>query len=281
MATQPPEDQPQRRNQAAALALLAIGFNLPALIKAAKVRPRPFRKINPTEALRSTMAAPYFVIAAAWAAERDALTVAYATARTSGDSSAIVAEMRRATARVMAKADAARQQAANALRSLDTWHSRQWAARIKTATRLDLGQAIPANTSFTLGNALHWADQLITDMVQQTGGAIAGSLQAGLAADAPVGDAVSGISAAVAKARKRAANIGVDQTDRTSAQLDRDRRQALGLDSFIWRHSPHVRHPRPEHVARDGRRYTEANAPNDRAGTLYGCQCWEEPNLQP
>jgi uncharacterized protein with gpF-like domain len=104
-------------------------------------------------------------------------------------------------------------------------------------------------------------------------------LQAGLAADAPVGDAVSGISAAVAKARKRAANIGVDQTDRTSAQLDRDRRDALGLDSFIWRHSPHVRHPRPEHVARDGRVYTEANAPNDRAGMLYACQCFEEPIL--
>jgi uncharacterized protein with gpF-like domain len=79
------------------------------------------------------------------------------------------------------------------------------------------------------------------------------------------------------KSRKRALRIGVDQVDRTVPAFDRARREAAGLGRFVWHHSPHVVHPRPEHVARDGRIYTQRNAPNDRAGVLFGCQCWEEP----
>lgn len=274
-----PENSDRDRNKIAALALLAVGLSLPALVRAHKIKPRPFRPINPTEALRSTMAAPYFVIAAAWAAESPSLMTAYATARASGDASIITDAMKRATDRVTAQADIARRRATASLRTLDDWHARQWARSVKRATRIDLGTTIPTDTSFTLNNARIWAEQLIADMVQQTGNAMAGSLQASLAANAPPTDASASITAAVMKARRRAANIGVDQTDRLSRQLDRDRRIAVGITKFIWRHSPHVRHPRPEHLARDGRVYSEANAPNDRAGTLFGCQCYEDPIL--
>jgi uncharacterized protein with gpF-like domain len=272
-------EQRRRRGETAALALLAIGTSLPALVRAAKVKPWPFRRIQPTEALRSQMAAPYFTIAAEWAAERDSLVAGYAHARASGDAGAINRAIAAAHDRVSAKAAAARAQASASIRRLDAWHARQWAQRVRTATRVDLGAVIPADTSFTTGNAAHWAEQLIDDMIQQTGNAIGSALQATLAANAQASDAVAAVVGVVKRVRRRAANIGADQTDRISSQLDRDRRKAVGITKFRWHHSPHVRQPRPEHLARDGRIYSEANAPNDRAGTLYGCQCWEEPLL--
>jgi uncharacterized protein with gpF-like domain len=82
---------------------------------------------------------------------------------------------------------------------------------------------------------------------------------------------------AITKGRNRARNIAADQVEKISAGLSRARRLEAGLTSFRWRHCDPQKHPRPEHKARDGRIYTEQNAPKDRAGTLPFCKCWEDP----
>ncbi|WP_300563017.1 hypothetical protein, partial [Companilactobacillus sp.] len=84
----------------------------------------------------------------------------------------------------------------------------------------------------------------------------------------------------IAKARKRAANIGTSQTRLVSRGMDGARREAAGVTSYVWHHSPHVIHPREWHVARDGRTFKDGEiAGSDEAGVPYGCQCWTSPAL--
>jgi uncharacterized protein with gpF-like domain len=59
-----------------------------------------------------------------------------------------------------------------------------------------------------------------------------------------------------AQTRKRAAFIARDQNSKATATVVRVRQEGLGITEAIWMHSRGSRHPRPSHVAADGKRYT-------------------------
>jgi uncharacterized protein with gpF-like domain len=278
MATQP--DNNHHAEEAAALALLLTTrrYSLPTLIARQKIRTRPFRRIQPTEALRANMAAPFFAIVRAWLEQKPALLAAYERARITGDAAAMQRAVDQAEQAARQALTAAPTRIQSALGTLERWHRGQWTQRIKASTSLDVGMLTnPQDVQPEVANTATWSAQLAQSVHQDTHAKVGAAFLAALVALKPAAEVNSAVVDVLAKAKRRAAGIGVDQTDRTSAAMDRARRSAAGLDAFIWRHSPHVRFPRPEHVARDGRRYTQSNAPNDRAGTLYGCQCWEEP----
>jgi len=56
-------------------------------------------------------------------------------------------------------------------------------------------------------------------------------------------------------ADRRAKLISRDQNNKATAIITKQRQLDLGLTQAIWRHSTAGKHPRPEHVAADGKRY--------------------------
>jgi uncharacterized protein with gpF-like domain len=161
---------------------------------------------------------------------------------------------------------------------METWHRRQWIARIKAATTLDVAALTGRTEALAeMRNASVRLEQFGRALQGDIHARISSSLANSLQAREPVSAVGSGLSDILDAAKGRAARAAVDQTEKLSSGMDRARRAAAGLTRFRWRHYNQQRHPRPEHVIRDMRVYTEATAPNDRAGTLPFCQCWEEP----
>lgn len=278
MATNP--DQSQRQHEAelaAALILLGRRYDLPAVIRANRIRTRRFRQIRPTEALRSSMAAPYMDLVRAWAAQSPVLMTAYERALVTGDL-AIVQRQVEASADDVARQLAILERRFPAvLADLERWHRLQYLSRIKASTGLDVGMfTSPSDVATDTSNATAWNEQLIDDVHQQAKAGVSAALLAGVAVSTPVSTVRAAVSGVLGKSKKRGLRIGVDQVDRTVEAMTRSRSRAAGLDSWRWHHTPQM-HPRDEHLARDGRVYTIADQPNDLPGVLPFCKCWEEP----
>lgn len=76
------------------------------------------------------------------------------------------------------------------------------------------------------------------------------------------------------KLEKRAAFIARNQVAQFNSTMDRIRMQRTGFRAYIWRGVLDERE-RPEHVAREGRRYTWDKPPagGDHPGHEYNCRC--------
>lgn len=68
---------------------------------------------------------------------------------------------------------------------------------------------------------------------------------------------------------RRAAFISRDQNSKAAANMTRVRQTELGIVDARWTHSRGGRHPRPSHVAANGKRYKIADGM-----VLDGVQCW-------
>lgn len=55
--------------------------------------------------------------------------------------------------------------------------------------------------------------------------------------------------------QRRAAFIARDQNNKATASMNRARQDELGIAEAIWVHSGGGKHPRPHHVAANGKRY--------------------------
>jgi hypothetical protein len=279
MATEPDQHRTAETIIAAAL-LLGTLYSLPAMIARARIKPRQFRQIKPTEGLRSSMAAPFVLIVRAWQAERAAIMAAYEAARDNGDTATLLRAIDAAGNRAAAAVTAAEAQLPNAAARVEQWHRGQWIQRIRTATGLDVSHMTGAReVRNDIEDTVAWARRLADDISRKINNDLTSGLLGDLAARKPTASAGATATDVLAKAKRRSLGIGVDQTDKLVTTMDRSRRRAAGLDRFRWHHTPHLKFPRPEHVARNERVYSEQNAPNDRAGSLFGCQCWEEPLL--
>ena len=80
--------------------------------------------------------------------------------------------------------------------------------------------------------------------------------------------------------RRRAAGIARDQTNKAGAVFTRVRYTDLGITEALWIHSSAGRHPRPSHVAMNGKRYSVAEGLLDTdegrkilPGELINCRC--------
>lgn len=288
MASAPPTDTENRATEraaeAAALLLLLQRrrYDLPAMVRATGKTPRPFRRIQPTEALRAQMAAPYFAMIRAWAAERDAILAAYAVALP-GRGAPLAADASYRIQRAVDDAEArvARQLAQfqrlfpAAMTQVDRWHVRQWMQRVQTATGVDVAAMTGGETTAAQSNAVTRNDQLLDQVHADTKGKMTAALLAALALRMTTAQAGTEANAVLSRAKKRVARIAVDQTDMLAEDLTRERAQSAGLTRWKWRHTPQ-KHPRIEHLRRDGRFYTVRTQPNDLPGVLPHCKCYQE-----
>lgn len=319
MATNPDQiqqqeqDRRQREAEAATLALLLLGrkrYDLPALIASRNIRPRPFRRISPSGVMAGDLAAPYLSITRAWQDELSGLLRAYEAAMASRDMSGLHRAIEQASGNVERRVSIATRQMRPAIQRIEQWHRLQWVSRVKASTGLDV--AVFTNASDVapeVDNATAWNEQLAGDVNAQTKQRIVTALLAGAAVAAPATRAAAKakqaeqakvtpkpdapvnapevptsieelIADAVAKGRTRARNIGADQAEKTSASLTRARRQSAGVTTWRWRHYDPQPHPRPEHILRDQKIYTDARPPATLPGEEPFCKCWEETVLR-
>jgi uncharacterized protein with gpF-like domain len=324
MATNPDQIQQQeaeRRRQeaeAAAIALLLLGrrrYDLPSLIAARKIRPRPFRRISPSGVMAGDLAAPYLSIARTWEQEAPELLRAYEQASSSRTPSVLHRAIEAAAARAAFRASQSARQMRGAIARIEAWHRAQWLSRVKASTGLDVAMfTTAADVAPEVDTAVAWNELLADDVNAQTKQRIVTALLAAAAVNAPAtiaarkareveqqrsakageGDPEAlahetpntvppsveeQIADAVAKAKTRARGIGTDQAEKTSASLTRARRQSAGVTTWRWRHYDAQPHPRPEHIRRDGRIYSDANPPPTLPSEEPFCKCWSETVL--
>lgn len=273
MPTPQPNTANSETDRNAALVLLLAStkrrYDLPSLIRQAKVRPRRFRMIRTTNALASNMAAPHFAIVGAWEAALPDILAAVPFGQL-----AVAAAIERAASGIPvyhAKAMVPR-----AVDTVERFHRAAWVSRVKVSTGLDVSALTqPSDVADPVDATTTWSQALADDVHGQIKNRLIASL---LVSGLLQPDAKSKAAEVIAKARTRAAGIGVDQTVKLSRGMDRARADAAGLAKFMWLHSNNVKHPRPAHVARNGRVFSEDEIPeDDRAGMPYGCECYEIP----
>lgn len=161
----------------------------------------------------------------------------------------------------------------------ERWHRGKWARAVQAGVDVGLDTLLgPADVQETLDAFLVRNTSLIRDVNEQTRGRIADAILRGIQQRTPTAKVAKEISEAVGMARKRARRIAAHQSVNLNSALNRQRRRQANLDHWKWRHS-HKLHPRLEHVARDGKIYTDENAPQDLPGVLPNCGCVEQAVL--
>lgn len=152
-------------------------------------------------------------------------------------------------------------------------HRNRWTAAVKAGTGIDIGMMIgPESTRETLGAAIERNVGLVRSVSEQARTKIGEAVFRGLAQRKPARDVAAEIREAVAMSRRRALNIAADQNTKLSSQLNDERRREAGITTFEWL-SSHALNYRPEHQARDGKRYSDDEPPPTMPGEEINCKC--------
>ena len=155
----------------------------------------------------------------------------------------------------------------------------RWAAAVKAGTGVDIGMMIgPEGARETLGAAIERNVGLVRSVSEATRTKIGEAVFRGLSQRRSAREVAAEIREGVAISRRRALNIASDQTVKIASQLNSERRREAGIDTWEWL-SSHKAHFRPEHAARDGKRYSDEDAPDDLPGELPYCGCTERAVL--
>ncbi len=164
-------------------------------------------------------------------------------------------------------------------RTVEGWHRAAWRSRVLSATSVDLGTMLGAgDVRTTLEATVERNVGLVKSVSEQARGRIAEAVYQGLRERKPAREVAKDIRGAVEMGRRRALNIASDQTVKLASELQRERRRQAGIDTWEWVHSDKA-NPRPEHQARDGKRYSDGDAPADLPGELPYCGCTERAVL--
>ncbi len=169
---------------------------------------------------------------------------------------------------------------------LERWASRveaahrvRWRGAVLQATGVDVGTLIgPADARMTLEAAVEANVALVRSVSDQTRQRISEEVFRGLRERKPAREVAAAIREKVDMGRRRVLNIAADQQVKLSEALNEERRREAGCSAWEWV-SSHKQHFRPEHAARDGKRYdddaTEGahKPPQDRPGVLPFCGC--------
>ena len=161
----------------------------------------------------------------------------------------------------------------------ERWHRGKWTSTVKAATGVDIATMIgPKAAQTTVGGAIKRNVGLVRSISEQARTRIGEAVFRGLNKRAPAADVAKEIREATGMARRRALNVAADQTVKITAQLNQERRREAGIDTWEWV-SSHKLHFRPEHADRDGKRYSDDDAPEDLPGELPYCGCTERAVL--
>lgn len=158
-------------------------------------------------------------------------------------------------------------------------HRADWADAVLVATGVDLSTVLdPNDVSVTVSAVVNRSVELIRDIGDESRKRIANIVFAAVTNRTPPAEVAAQIREIEPMSRRRAINIAADQANKLNASLDRARQEEAGITHFTWRHSGKM-HPRPEHVARNGKIYAWADPPSDLPGQLPFCGCSAQATL--
>lgn len=156
---------------------------------------------------------------------------------------------------------------------VEKWHRGKWRGAALSATGVDINTLIgPADVRETLETVVARNADLVKDVSAQTKRRISEAVFGGLTRRDSAEKVGKRIREAVSMARRRAKNIAADQLNKLYNSLADERRREAGIDQWEWVHSGKL-HPREEHIARHGKKYTDVTAPNDLPGQQPFCGC--------
>lgn len=156
---------------------------------------------------------------------------------------------------------------------VERWQRGKWRANVLSATGVDLGTMLgAADVRAPLGAVIERNVALVKSVSDQARDRISDAVFRGLTQRKPAAEVAKDIRAATGMARRRALNIAADQTVKITSALNDERRRQAGIDTWEWLHSGKA-HPRPEHEARNGKRYSDDDPPSDLPGELPFCGC--------
>lgn len=156
---------------------------------------------------------------------------------------------------------------------VESWHRGKWIRAVLAGVEIDLETLLgPEDARETIDALLVRNTSLVRDINEQARGKIADAVLRGYQQRTPITEVTKEVREATAFARARARRVAADQTVKLASALDRERQRQAGLNHWKWRHS-HKLNYRPEHLARDGKLYTDKTAPEDEPGELPFCGC--------
>lgn len=160
---------------------------------------------------------------------------------------------------------------------VEKWQRSKWVQNMLTAGGVDLSTLTgPEDVAEALEVVLARNIALIKDVARQEQARMAGAVWRAFQRRAPARELAKELTGVVGMSRRRSLGIAADQLQKLSATLDGERMRQAGIDEWIWRHSGKM-HPRQEHKARDGVKYTDKTAPADLPGMLPYCGCKKQP----
>lgn len=170
---------------------------------------------------------------------------------------------------------------------VERWHRGRWRGAVLAATGVDLQTLIGAEAvRAPIETHIEWNTSLIRDVSAQTQQRIGNAVFDGLRNRTPAREVGKQIRESVGMARDRSNRIAADQLNKLTSSLADERRREAGITAWEWKWS-RKKHGREEHIARDGKYYTDAHAdvgkevdgkklneaPKDRVGQLPWCGC--------
>ncbi len=254
-------------------------YDLAGMARRAGVRRRgiTFAPIQSTRAQANDLAAIYNRMLAPWYGARERIEAAYdrelaRVLQTDAidDLTALFNDLGREVQRLVLELTPSLQEWALRTESV---HRGKWARTVLAGAGVDIRYLIgPQDAQETIAAFLARNVALVRDISAQAQGRIADAVFRGLQQRTPAREVGKLIAEATGMARKRAVRVAADQGVKMSSALDRQRQREAGLDHWKWRHSG-KRHPRVNHLARNGNMYTDETAPEDEPGELPFCGC--------
>jgi uncharacterized protein with gpF-like domain len=156
---------------------------------------------------------------------------------------------------------------------VESWQRKAWRGAVLAATSVDLDTILgPEDVRASLATHIEWNVALIKDVSAQAQQRISNAVFDGLRNRTPSREVAKSISEATGMARTRSQRIASDQLNKLTSSLAEERRREAGIDEYQWVWS-RKKHGRAEHIARDGKEYSDANPPPEPAGSLPFCGC--------
>lgn len=164
--------------------------------------------------------------------------------------------------------------------TVERYHRRKWRGAILTATGVDISTLVGAgDMRLPIGAAIERNVNLVRSVSDETRRRIADTVFRSFQQRRDPRDVGRELAKAIDMSERRAKNIAADQNVKLASALNEERRREAGIDTFQWVHSGKL-HPRPEHIARDGKRYTDDKPPPDMPGELPYCGCTSRAVLE-
>lgn len=160
------------------------------------------------------------------------------------------------------------------LAKFSAWHIGYFARVVKAGVDIDIS---PLTSTFDVTSVIEAAtsrnEALFRSVADDIANRVTNIAWSGVRAGLTEQQVVQQFNAALQIVNRRALNIGIDQTVKIGADLDKFRAAQAGLGEYMWHHTSEE-HPRIWHKARNGKVYSWAKPPYDGPpGSLPHCKC--------